>query len=61
MAMSRSEAGRKGAEALNRDAGRKSEASRKAAQTRGRESLAQAGAKGGSHSHGGGRSSQRDK
>lgn len=47
------EAGRHGAEGLNRDPQKKSEASKKAAQTRGHESLAAAGREGGKHSHGG--------
>lgn len=57
MTMSRSEAGRKGAEALNSNPEKKSEASRKAAQTRGHESFVQMGREGGKNSHGGGRKS----
>jgi general stress protein YciG len=55
--MSRSEAGRKGAQALNSDETKKSEAARKAAQTRGHESFVEMGRKGGQSSHGGGRKS----
>lgn len=43
--------GRKGAEALNQDAHKKSEASRKAAETRGHDDMAAMGRKGGQHSH----------
>jgi general stress protein YciG len=45
--MTREEAGRKGAEALNADPSKKSEASRKAAETRGHEAMAAMGQKGG--------------
>lgn len=38
----------------------RSEAGRKAAETRGHESLSEAGKKGGQHSHGGGRKSSND-
>jgi general stress protein YciG len=55
--MSRSEAGKKGAEALNSNPEKKSEASRKAAETRGHESFVEMGRKGGQNSHGGGRKS----
>lgn len=48
-----SEKGRKGAEALNADSEKKSAAAKKAAETRGHESLSAAGKKGGEHSHGG--------
>jgi hypothetical protein len=62
MVMSKTEAGRKGLEAGSRDAGRKSEGSKKSATaTRGHENLSKAGAKGGSHSQSSGRTSQRDK
>lgn len=57
-----SEKGRKGAEALNSNPEKKSEASRKAAETRGHESMAAMGSQGGQHgqhsqSGGGSRSS----
>ncbi|MDF2529279.1 MAG: hypothetical protein K0Q57_159 [Gammaproteobacteria bacterium] len=55
--MSRSDAGRKGAEALNSDPQKKSAAAQKAAQTRGHESFVEMGRKGGQSSHGGGRKS----
>jgi hypothetical protein len=58
---SRSEAGRKGAEALNADQQKKSAASHKAAETRKQDNpnaFREMGQKGGSQSHGGGRGQQ---
>jgi hypothetical protein len=58
--MSRSDAGRRGAEALNSDPQKKSQAAKKAAETRkahNPNAFREMGATGGAHSHGGGRSS----
>ena len=54
-----SEKGRKGAEVLNSNPEKKSQASRKAAETRGHESMAAMGSQGGQRSHSGGGSGSR--